>query len=200
VRETHFHTSRLQRFGIVLTTFFTSVAVMIGPPAWGAKTIQRHDPAVMAATIDAPPQLDQFGRYAVNARHSGQCLDIAGASQNNGAHLIQWPCHYNQNQQWTSVAAGAGYYRLVVRHSGKCLDVDGASQNNGAHLIQWPCHLGNNQQWRFVYLGNGYYRLVARHSGKCLDVDGASQNNGAHLIQWPCHLGNNQQWRFTAAA
>lgn len=31
------------------------------------------------------------------------CLDVEGASKDGGAHVIQWPCHANGNQQWELV-------------------------------------------------------------------------------------------------
>ena len=138
--------------------------------------------------------LSRIGSSVIVAKHSGQCLDVTGASQDNGAAVIQWPCHGGSNQQWSLYNAGDGYYLVTVNHSGQCLDVTGASQDNGAAVIQWPCHGGDNQQWSIVPEGNGYFSFIARHSGQCLDVTGASQDNGAAVIQWPCHGGDNQQW------
>jgi len=34
------------------------------------------------------------------AQHSGRCLDVAGKSQNNGAAIHQWDCHWGNNQRW----------------------------------------------------------------------------------------------------
>jgi hypothetical protein len=58
---------------------YTSIAVMSGTPALGEQTIERHGSTAMAARIDDPAQLMQFRWYAVNARHSGLCLDVEGA-------------------------------------------------------------------------------------------------------------------------
>ena len=132
---------------------------------------------------------------SLQARHSGKCLDIKSASNNNGAPLIQWNCHGGYNQKFHFLHVGGGDYNIIAAHSGKCLDVNGASTSNLADIIQWPCHGGNNQKFRPVYRSGGYYNLVAAHSGKCIDVRGASQSQGAEVIQYDCHSGYNQQFR-----
>jgi hypothetical protein len=127
------------------------------------------------------------------AHTNNSCLDVNGASTENGAALIQWQCHGGDNQIWSVEPAEDGYSRLVSRLSGKCLDVGGESRQDGAPVVQWQCHGGANQQWRVESIGNGY-RLVARHSGKCLDVPAWSTVDGTILTQWQCHGGANQTW------
>ncbi len=127
------------------------------------------------------------------AKHSGRCMDVYGASRDNGAAIIQWDCHTGDNQLWSLVSAGNDYYKLVAKHSGKCLDVYGASRDNGARLIQWDCHGGDNQLFKREQAGS-YYRLRAKHSNRCVDVYGGQRDNGVRLIQWDCHSGDNQLW------
>jgi hypothetical protein len=38
--------------------------------------------------------------FASIAKHSGKCMDVAGASPNNGARVQQWGCYWGGNQQW----------------------------------------------------------------------------------------------------
>jgi hypothetical protein len=51
------------------------------------------------------------------------------------------------NQKFSLVSVGGGYYNLVAKHSGKCIDVEGASTADGASLVQWPCNGGDNQKF-----------------------------------------------------
>jgi surface antigen len=131
--------------------------------------------------------------HSLVAVHSGQCLDVAGASRDNGANVIQWTCHRGPNQSWHLLKRG-GYYEVIAKHSGKCLTVQGGSRSSGANVFQNRCHGGDQQLWRFLRVGN-HYRLVAKHSGKCLDLEYGSREGGANLIQWDCHGGANQLWR-----
>jgi hypothetical protein len=146
-----------------------------------------------AAPPPATPPLAE-GLYTLTARHSGKCLDVAGASGKSGANVLQWDCHGKDNQKWRLVSRGGDFYALMASHSGRCLDVSGASGNNGANVLQWDCHGKDNQAWRITKEGDGSYRLTARHSGKCLDVSGASGKNGANVLQWDCHGKDNQKW------
>ena len=134
------------------------------------------------------------GVYEVVARHSGKCLDVAGASLNAGAPVIQWTCHGGENQHWAVEASTDGSYRLVAGHSGNALDVSGASLADAAAIIQYSPQDRDNQKWTIEAVGGGYYRLIARHSGKALDVSGVSTEDGAGAIQWPLTGGSNQEW------
>ena len=124
------------------------------------------------------------------ASHSGKCLDVPGASGQDGVALMQWACHGGANQQWEEVPATGGFM-LRSRLSGKCIDVEGGSTQAAARVLQWGCHGGANQvfNWR-----DGM--LVARHSNQCLDLNGAGTADGVALIQYPCHGGANQRFRF----
>jgi len=152
-------------------------------------------PYAAPAPPPATPLLAE-GFYTLTARHSGKCLDVAGAGLNNGANVQQWDCHNGNNQKWRLDSKGGGFYTLKALHSGKCLDVAGASGKSGANVQQWDCHGKDNQTWQLTYGGDGYFRLTARHSGKCLDVAGASGKSGANVLQWDCHNGNNQKWEI----
>jgi alpha-L-fucosidase len=84
----------------------------------------------------------------VISRYTGQALDVAGGSVDDGAAILQWPVHGGNNQAWTLEPAGDGYMRLVVRHSGKAMDVEAGSIADGARVLRWAPHNGANQQWR----------------------------------------------------
>lgn len=40
------------------------------------------------------------GYFSVEARHSGKCLSVSGASTQNGATLVQWDCVEGTNQHF----------------------------------------------------------------------------------------------------
>ncbi|GAA5045875.1 hypothetical protein HNP84_002539 [Thermocatellispora tengchongensis] len=145
----------------------------------------------------APQQQAHAPQYRlVVARHSGKCLDIAGASTDNAARAIQFTCSGSSNQRWALIPTKDGFYHIVARHSGQCLEVARRSTDNGARVQQWPCSSAPHHQWRRVDLHNGYSKFVNRNSHKCLDVNGASQANGTRVVQWSCTGGTNQQWRL----
>ncbi|WP_241563903.1 ricin-type beta-trefoil lectin domain protein [Nonomuraea polychroma] len=119
---------------------------------------------------------------------SGRCLDVAGASQANGAQAQIWDCHGLANQQWTPTASG----ELRV-YGGKCLDVSGRATADGSSVIIWDCSGQSNQQWRFNSDGS----ITAVGANKCLDVPGNTPATGTRLRIWSSNGGANQRWTRT---
>ncbi|MEU4470233.1 RICIN domain-containing protein [Micromonospora sp. NPDC023888] len=78
---------------------------------------------------------------------SGQCLDVAGGSQDDGTPLMQFPCHGGANQQWRLSPIGGGPVLLVAVHSGKCAQADDEGTEAGDDIRQRPCDDGPAQQW-----------------------------------------------------
>lgn len=82
------------------------------------------------------------GSFSLVARHSAKCLDVDGASDENGAPIIQFTCHFGPNQRWTSQHIGRGVILRAV-HSGKCLDARNpnfpAPPRSDAPLQQFAC-------------------------------------------------------------
>ncbi|WP_432933170.1 lectin [Microbispora sp. CA-135349] len=116
---------------------------------------------------------------------SGRCLDVSGASQNNGAQVQIWDCNGQANQRWTSTSAG----ELRV-YGNKCLDVNGGGTADGTGVIIWDCNGQNNQKWRLNSDGS----ITAVGANKCLDVSNNGTANGSKVHIWTCHGGTNQQW------
>lgn len=77
----------------------------------------------------------------------GQCLDVEGASTDDGARLQQFPCHGQGNQQWRLRPVGPGAVLLVAVHSGKCAQAEGSGTRPGTRLVQAPCTSAPEQQW-----------------------------------------------------
>ena len=85
------------------------------------------------------------------------CVDVSGASAENGTPLQLWECNgagqTNQVWQRVGIAGDSPYVGFIAQHSGKCADVLGKSQGNGAVIDQWECYWGNNQRWLMEEVG-----------------------------------------------
>ncbi|HEX8181596.1 MAG TPA: RICIN domain-containing protein [Pyrinomonadaceae bacterium] len=140
--------------------------------------------------------------YNIIAKHSGLCLDVQSASRSAGAKLIQYYCHYGDNQTFRFEPTGDGYYRIIAGHSGMCIDEQGANYTDGGLFIQYYCHLGLNQQFQAWpgQVGLGLYNQInVRHSGKNMDVKNASYAASAQIIQYFPHGADNQQFELRPA-
>jgi sugar lactone lactonase YvrE len=89
--------------------------------------------------------------------NTNKCVDVAGASQSNGAQLQLWDClgAGQTNQIWNiiPISGQPGWFASIAKHSNKCMDVYGAQTGNGAIVHQWDCHWGGNQQWQWQSIG-----------------------------------------------
>ena len=152
-----------------LIPFSTAASVDIPP---GYELVAAH--SGMAALVNGPPELDgtpvvqwpgngggnqrwvplAFGDAFVFVNVSnGTVLDVAGASTQNGAIVIQHQWSGSASQVWRLYPFGPTHYVFINLGSGKALDVAGASTVPGAPVIQWDWIAGSNQVWREVVVG-----------------------------------------------
>ncbi|MER5642972.1 lectin [Streptosporangium sp. NPDC002524] len=122
---------------------------------------------------------------AIRGAGSNRCLDVTGASQTNGTPVVLWDCNGQNNQRWTSTAAG----ELRV-YGGKCLDVNDNGTADGTGVIIWDCNGQNNQKWRLNTDGT----ITALGANKCLDAAGNATANNTRIQIWTCTGGANQRW------
>ncbi|MBV6700311.1 RICIN domain-containing protein [Kitasatospora aureofaciens] len=140
----------------------------------------------------------------LRSENSGLCVDVSGASQANGAAIIQWGCNGGSNQIWSAVyyhgnnELNSGY-QLVNLNSGKCLEVPAWSTSAGTGLDQWDCNGGTNQLWS---AGNGdsvgamWWNVNGMNAGISMVIDEPhfDKNWGTQLDQWSPNWGLNQYW------
>lgn len=132
----------------------------------------------------------------IHSRATGKCVDVAGASNADGADIRQWSCNGTGAQLWDVIDLGRNEVAFVSAGSNKVMEVVGASRQAGADVAQYRWHGGPNQRWRMEPVEGGFFRAVNVGSGKCLDLDAARFDDGANIAQSDCHLGQNQQWRI----
>ncbi len=159
----------------------------------------------------------------VNHRNK-MCVGVAGASKNNGAAVVQWPCVHAGDHLWRKVDRGGGWFSFVNRVSQKCLNLAYGKKPNGSKFDQYKCGATNpTQLFRITTASKpqtggglpargpgkrltggglppansiGESRLLVQNSNKCLDVASALKTDGAKVQQWGCHGGPNQKWRM----
>lgn len=88
--------------------------------------------------------------YQIVNRTSGLALNIANASGDEGAELIQWDAaDPGENQQWTLEKHG-DHFALKARHSGLVIDVEGEARKRKSPVIQSAYREGRNQLFEVV--------------------------------------------------
>jgi hypothetical protein len=162
---------------------------------------------LVALLLRSSPVLAQPNNFFIWAMHSGKCMQVDGASQDDGATVSQWDCLQQPNVLWHFRGGPpGGFFNLEASHSGKCAvvptDTPQFEQSNGAPIIQWNCQYNDpdsarsNKLYRQQDVGGGYYFIINKASNKCLQVNGGSLDNGATISQWECVDQPNVKWKI----
>jgi pectate lyase len=145
------------------------------------------------------------GVYTLASGASGKCLDVTGASPDNGALLVQVACNtVAKDQQWTAVDRSAGRFNLANVNSGRCIDVPSSSTTSGTQLQQYGCGDGTkvNQLWTFTAssAAAGKYLVKSVATGLCIsDKDGSTAGNNP-IVEETCSDVSRMQFAFNSVS
>ena len=112
--------------------------------------------------INNKAALAQADYYYIQARHSGQCLNVFNAGTNNGDDVVQGYECKSDNFQWSLIPASPGYYYIRAKHSGQCLNVFNAGTNNGDDVVQGYECKSDNFQWSLIPSGGNLNYIRAK--------------------------------------
>jgi hypothetical protein len=76
------------------------------------------------------------GYHIVINSQTNKCMDLEGFSFDDGAPVLQYPCHGQHNQQWVITDGSSGGVRFAVRHSGKGIEVKDGASADGTPIAQ----------------------------------------------------------------
>lgn len=107
-----------------------------------------HDDGTSAGRFVLNAQYNGF--FEIRNTHSNKCLEIPGASGNNGVRLRQYQCNDTPAQRWFAVTLGNNVYSLYNASSGKSVDLSGNSLVNGGSIQQYSPNHSAAQQWRIA--------------------------------------------------
>jgi alpha-L-fucosidase 2 len=170
----------------------TNAAVSDSPLGAHARVLQLSSGARVEVSISLLPTTCRL----VN-RLTGLVMDVDGASDSDGAAVLQWHWSGAANQKWRLQVGYGGGYRFKSVKSDKVLDNPGSSTTAGERLAQWADTFSRNQWWKPLPTTAGYVQLVNVASGLCLDIEGASVTPGARLVQSaPVVAAASQEWRI----
>ena len=98
----------------------------------------------------------------------------------NSVVLSQWTDNNGDNQRWSFIATGGGYYKVGSKVSGKYLDVVGASAADGARIHQYQDNGADNQRWMLEMVAPA--AIALRRSGDDL------RSTTATVVPWDLPL------------
>ncbi|MEU9134273.1 RICIN domain-containing protein [Kitasatospora sp. NPDC048540] len=130
---------------------------------------------------------------------AGKCLNVNGASTDDGAAIIQYTCNVDNgytNDQFALVPfQDSGDQIQIQTFADKCLDVEGGNRNDWARIIQYTCSASENQRFTLTHLPNGKAQIKT-FAGKCVNVASMNPANFASIIQYTCQNNGSVNEEF----
>jgi hypothetical protein len=147
--------------------------------------------ALMAGLARADVISNAVGNKALDAH--------APTVRSNGCKVQLWEFKREENQQrWTVVPVGGGWFKIVNNESKLVLDAHAPDvRKNGCKVQLWADKNELQQHWRIVDIGSGYRKIINRASGKVLDADAPNaRRNGCTVQLWDDRNEPQQRWKI----
>jgi hypothetical protein len=143
---------------------------------------------LMAPAAVAAPATDSVGTSGPTIQlisaQTGNCLEVAGGSTDEGAAIQQGGCSGAGHQKWQMNNSG-GSYELRSVNSGMCLESSGDS------VRQASCNGSSDQHGTPKSLGGGLYQIQSEDGSRCL-----AAVDDVNVRQSECGDGQDQQWKI----
>lgn len=169
-----------------------------GSAKFSAPSADLEPALTMNAASSASVNAIADGVYTISSALSSSArVDVAGASQANGARVQIYADNWTAAQRWLITSLGDGLYKIVSVSSGKALDVAGAKVGNGARVQQYSWNGTKAQQWKIIETSTGFKLYSALSSTYVLDLSGASTRNGTTVQLYKNNDTKAQRWKLT---
>ena len=153
---------------------------------------------IISLSAQSSSQTIEDGTYVIkSAINNKYVLDIAGASNTNGANAQIYESNNSNAQKFTVKSLGNGYYTITSVNSKKVLDVAGAAKTNGTNVQQYESNNSDAQKWMIKDAGNGYYSIVSKLSSNLyMDIACGLAKNGENVQVYAGNGSNAQKFKF----
>lgn len=129
--------------------------------------------------------------FKVVNQNSGKCLDVRREDPKPFAGVQQYRCTGTDNQLWTAVPSGDGFYFLVSKESGLCMQPFLFTVT-----VVNTCNGNTGQQWSAAPAGFEWNEVRSRGLNQCLWVVSASTADSAGTRLLACDGTAAQHWQF----
>jgi len=179
----------------VMSYYFSGTKTLIPEQVRIVRTwVERRFADAMDGTGPFVP--DERRTYTIVSAENGRSLEVAGASKERGAKIVQANWNGRANQTWRIVpltAQDAGSFEIVSVATGKCLT---GGISDGAPLTQWDWEARKDQKWRFLQDPMGDLVIESKRNQRVLSVPGAAKATGVNLELPATGGAQRQRWRL----
>ena len=117
----------------------------------------------------------------------------------SGSNIHLWSEFDGDNQCWSFLPSGDGYWFIVNTAYGKFLDLTDGNATDLANVQLCNLNWSYAQQWKITAAGNGYYYIASRcNENYRLDAEGGSQNSndGQNICVYHAINYDGQKWKI----
>ncbi len=125
------------------------------------------------------------------------CIDVKDRSTSNGTGIQIWESTGGDNQKFTAIDCGNGYFLFQDVNSGKAIDVPNGIPLPLLGVQLYDVNRTDAQLWRIIDAGGGYYRIQSKaNENYYLDVRSGKSNNGTVLEVYFGNESDAQKFKF----
>ena len=137
--------------------------------------------------------------YIITNVGSGKVIDIAGASLDPVADIIQYTNNGNPSQEFTITKDGE-YYRIQSSFNNFYFDTEGDGQGSGTNVVQYYGNGNDNQLWKFEDVGDNQFAIKNKSNGHYLGVENNSDADAASVKTYYNDGSDYMRWTLTPVA
>ncbi len=142
----------------------------------------------MGKQLEVYDRIGVFQIFSAMEQAHEKCLDVCGASREEGQGIILFENNRQWNQRFVLRYVGDGYYVLQIFGSQMVVSVA-----NGSDIVcQMTYEETDNQLWSIEEVNSDQFRFVNKQTDKVLDVEGARTEDRTRVIAWEKNQGLNQ--------
>jgi hypothetical protein len=136
----------------------------------------------VAFTFSSVPVLAKDGYYFLQVKGTSLNLDLSGSSLKDGADILLYTNHKNNNQKFLITYLGGGNYSIKTAIPNKALDLWGGSTTSGTKVSQFPYSGTSNQLWQIVPADAGSFTVRSAKGSNLYLAARSGATSGSRLV------------------
>lgn len=145
------------------------------------------------------PKDNSLAKAVIRSAYNNNFVVDTSNGNVSGSNIHLWSEFDGDNQCWSFLPSGDGYWFIVNTAYGKFLDLTDGNATDLANVQLCNLNRSYAQQWKITAAGNGYYYIASRcNENYRLDAEGGSQNSnvGQNICVYHAINYDGQKWKI----
>lgn len=145
------------------------------------------------------PKDNSLAKAVIRSAYNNNFVVDTSNGNVSGSNIHLWSEFDGDNQCWSFLPSGDGYWFIVNTAYGKFLDLTDGNATDLTNVQLCNLNWSYAQQWKITSAGNGYYYIASRcNENYRLDAEGGSQNSnvGQNICVYHAINYDGQKWKI----